>query len=484
MKVYRFMTVLTVAVLMIALVGMPSSRVLAGGSLVVTSVNEGSDATPGDGLCATATGSCTLRAAIEENNAFAGAGAISFSLPGAGVHVISITSGPLPAITETLSIDGTSQPNCSVPCIVISGASVPGPNSGFVLASSNNIIKGFIITSWGFDGIDIQGDGNVIQQNVIGFWPGNPALLPNAYGIEIRGSNNQIGGAGAAYRNIISGNTYNGIAISRSGGPSASNHIQGNYIGTNVPGTAAKPNGNSGIIIYPDSSFTIIGGNLPSLRNVISGNGWRGIDSGAPTTRILGNFIGTTSAGNVALGNSLGGIYIDGGSALVGGGGAANSNIIAFNGGSGVNLFGSTTSVNMRRNSIHSNAGLGIDLGNNGVTLNDALDPDIGANGYQNYPFISGAASATSTLTVRFQSKANQNYTLDFYSSPAGTCDPSAHGEGKRWLGNILVMTNGSGAWTGSVVTTYPFGTGQVITGTATDSTGKTSEFSVCRTAS
>jgi len=485
MKGFRFLTVLVAAVMMITLIGSPSSRVLAGGSLVVTSVNEGSDATPGDGLCATATGSCTLRAAMEESNAYAGASAISFNLPGVGVHSISITSGPLPVITETLTIDGASQPNCNVPCIVISGASLPGPgNSGFVLASNDNVIQGFIITSWSFDGIDIQGDGNIIQQNAIGFWPGNPAALPNAYGIEIRGSNNLIGGSGVAARNFISGNTYNGIAISRSGGPSASNRIQGNYIGTNKSGAGAKPNGNSGIIIYPDSSFTLIGGSLPSLRNVISGNGWRGIDSAAPSIRIQGNYIGTTAAGNAPLPNSLGGLYFDGGRAVVGGGVGANSNVIAFNGGTGVIVFGSTTHVNIRRNSIYSNAGMGIDLGNNGVTANDSQDPDAGPNGYQNYQFISGAASATSTLTVRFQSKISQTYKLDFYSSPAGTCDPSAHGEGKRWLGFTTMTTNATGAWTGSVITAFPFSAGQVITGTAPDSLGNTSEFSTCRVAS
>lgn len=484
MKVYRFLMVLVSVMMVIALTGIPSSRASAAAVFTVNVVNEGSDASPGDGVCATASGACTLRAAIEEANMLPGADTIHFNLPGGGIHSMSITSGPLPAIIEALTLDGTSQPNCSVPCIVISGASIAAPfSSGFALASNNSRVKGFIITSWNFDGISIIGDGNIVQRNAIGFWPGNPALLPNAYGVEIKGSNNLIGGSGPAARNVISGNTYNGIAISRSGGPSVLNRIQGNYIGTDMAGTAAIPNGNSGIIIYLNASSNVIGGGTAGERNVISGNAWRGIDTAGASTRILGNYIGTTSLGIVPLKNKLGGIMIDAGPALVGGT-AATSNIIAFNGGHGVIVNGAGTTAIIRRNSIFKNAGLGIDLGNNGVTLNDYQDPDIGPNGFQNYPFISGAASATSTLTVRLQSKINKTYRLDFFASPALTCDPSKRGEGRRWIGTTTVMTNASGGWTGSVVTSIPFAAGQVITGVATDAAGNTSEFSVCRVAS
>lgn len=94
MKHIRFLNMLVAILLALALIGFPSSQASARGALVVTMANEGSDANPGDGFCALKVGGCTLRAAIEEANARAGADNIIFSLPGAGIHSISITSGP------------------------------------------------------------------------------------------------------------------------------------------------------------------------------------------------------------------------------------------------------------------------------------------------------------------------------------------------------------------------------------------------------
>ena len=68
----------------------------------------------------------SYRMVFDETNAAGGVHTINFHLPGSGVHVMSITSGPLPVVTSPLILDGTSQPNCTVPCIVLSGAVVGG----------------------------------------------------------------------------------------------------------------------------------------------------------------------------------------------------------------------------------------------------------------------------------------------------------------------------------------------------------------------
>lgn len=79
-------------------------------AFVVNNSNDGVDATPGDGVCATALGTCTLRAAIQETNALSGADVITLS---AGTYTLSIAgrgeqiaaTGDLD-ITDSLTING------------------------------------------------------------------------------------------------------------------------------------------------------------------------------------------------------------------------------------------------------------------------------------------------------------------------------------------------------------------------------------------
>ncbi len=49
----------------------PADKALA--TFTVDSTGDAGDATPGDGICATAGGACTLRAAVQESNTQAGA---------------------------------------------------------------------------------------------------------------------------------------------------------------------------------------------------------------------------------------------------------------------------------------------------------------------------------------------------------------------------------------------------------------------------
>src|SRR5436309_2887718 len=74
-------------------------------TFTVDSVFDEVDAAPGDGHCATAGSKCTLRAAIEETNALAGADAIN--LP-AGTYLITIAgAGEDLAATGDLDITGS-----------------------------------------------------------------------------------------------------------------------------------------------------------------------------------------------------------------------------------------------------------------------------------------------------------------------------------------------------------------------------------------
>src|SRR5262245_25876067 len=84
------------------------AAILASGSgfaaeFVVDSTTDAVDSKPGDGVCATAAGVCTLRAAIQEANAHAGKDAIT--LP-AGSYLLAI-AGPGEDAAATGDLDIT-----------------------------------------------------------------------------------------------------------------------------------------------------------------------------------------------------------------------------------------------------------------------------------------------------------------------------------------------------------------------------------------
>jgi len=128
-------------------------------------------------------------------------------------------------------------------------------------------------------------------------------------------------------------------------------------------------------------------------------------------------------------------------------------------------------------NSIFNNDGLGIDLSTSGVTANDSGDSDSGPNDLQNFPELSSAESSSTGTTVRGTMSTTPGATLrlEFYASPAA--DPLGNGEGKKLLGAkkvTLVEGDAPLVFTTSKITKA----GWVVTATATNATGSTSEFS------
>ena len=196
---------------------------------------------------------------------------------------------------------------------------------------------------------------------------------------------------------------------------------------------------------------------------------------------IQGNFIGTTATGEAALANGNHGVSIGSSDGItIGGTQAGAANVIRNNGGAGVAVTGATARNNaIQANRISGNGGLGIDLGGTGVTPNDAGDGDTGANTLQNFPVISsvvvngGASTAQGTLN----SLANTTYRIELFSNAA--CDLIGNGEGETFLGATDVTTDGSGNASFSMNS----GAATIVTATATDPSGNTSEFSACRTA-
>ncbi len=151
-------------------------------------------------------------------------------------------------------------------------------------------------------------------------------------------------------RNVISGNSKQGVDISASTG----NTVEGNFIGANADGIAALPNGANGVLIENASSGNTVGGTAAGAGNLIAGNLGRGvwIDATSSSNVIQGNKVGTDTTGTVALGNGLApnfasGIRIEGANNTVGGTAAGAGNLVSANGAAGVRLTGTGATGNL-----------------------------------------------------------------------------------------------------------------------------------------
>lgn len=199
-------------------------------------------------------------------------------------------------------------------------------------ASGNHIVNNVISGSSNAGIAAMDAGGATIRGNKIGTDKTGTLAIPNQYGIGMENSaNNIIGGNEPAHRNIISGNSFTGVGFNGTG--STGNTITGNFIGTDVTGTLALPNDQGIILSY--AANTIIGGNDPSKRNIISGNTSAGIAMNGTGTRqniIKGNYIGTDTSGLLPLSNYAGIVMKSkSNSNTIGGTTPAERNIISAN---------------------------------------------------------------------------------------------------------------------------------------------------------
>jgi parallel beta-helix repeat protein len=507
-------------------------------------------------------GSGSLRQAILDANATAGADMIDFDISGMGVHTISLLS-PLPALTDDagVTIDGYTQPGSSpntlavgddaVLTIEIDGSAAGESAIGLVIQGLSATVRGLVINRFAFFGIKIaSGYGHQIGGCFLGTDPAGEIARGNRTGllIDLAGppaasttslpSVAIVGGLAPADRNLISGNV-NGLAAFAVG----NSLIQGNYIGTDATGRSALPNLGSGLSLVVTS--VTVGGMQPAAMNVISGNGGSGVllsfggenliannrvgtdasgTSALPNgvgiqlvleaardeivnnlvsgnkfngirifnsvgTHLYGNDVGTDHTGTAALGNGGRGVFIlaSSSSIVVG---ALSANVIAYNSGSGVSIgFDASDASNgvvVSGNSIHDNGGLGslgIDLADDGVTPNHDCGSGGGPNLLQNAPVLTSAASSGPATSIRgtLNSVPNSTYLLEFFSN--SLCDPSGYGEGARFLGSVQVTTDASCHASFQATLPVSVAPGSLITATARDAAGNTSEFSACRLA-
>ncbi len=215
---------------------------------------------------------------------------------------------------------------------------------------------------------------------------------------------------------------------------------------------------------------------------------------------LLGNFVGTDLSGTAGLGNLGDGIFVEVAStdntiennriAFNRGNGIAIPNVTGNPGDPGIR-------ISLLSNFIFSNDRLGIDLGQAGVTDNDDKDTDRGANELQNFPVLNATTlgppassdaapittAVTATISGTFNSRPNSTFNLQFFFG--SNCDSSGH----QFTGAIpiplqplkQVTTNSNGDATYSFSFEFPTGVSSgYVNSTATDVSGNTSEFSSC----
>ena len=487
------------------------------GAFVVTNVNDA--------------GSGSLRQAILDANVASPEcemQTITFAIPGSGIHTIQPLS-QLPPFNIQITLDGYSQTGSTantandgtnaVITIELDG-SLAGSSNGIVIGyaaplsglcgGNGSQIDGVVINRFALAGVEMSETlcpapyscgtiGAQVYGSFIGTDTTGKLARPNGTGVHM-GLNSGSGIVGEARvglggettpipltRNIISGNTGNGVVMESSAAaePSVAHTVRNNLIGVDATGKVALPNGGYGVFADAGSSSELI------QNNIIAGHSTDGVRIvGGSSISVTYNAIGV-GIGGVALGNAGDGIHVEGGARGVTTGFGYPSldglsvASIGYNGGAGL-YAQDEVSVDVTYGSFGGNAGLGIDLAPRGVNPNDTLDTDDGPNELLNAPVLQSAAYNASTfppttVTGTIDTAASVQNEIDFYVS--ASCDPSGHGEGEGFLGFVNVTTDASGH--AQFSQSFYAQTGLAITAltrrfSMTDSTLIVSEFSNC----
>ena len=372
---------------------------------------------------------------------------ISGSFNGNGIMLNMNTPANGPAIASNGNViqgnfigtnfDGTAAIGNKFSGIIFNGASnntIGGTQPGARNVISGNQSNGITMNIVYANNTAYGSNNNIVQGNLIGTNAAGTAAFPNNGGININGSsNNQIGGTTPEARNVISGNTNNGVNI------------------------------NLNFVPFGNSPTTVID---------------------ATGNTVQGNFIGVKADGTSALPNTVQGVNIGGSSNTIGGPAAGAGNVIAFNGSYGVVVFCPASAGNLIRkcgvgnsilgNSIHSNSIQGIVFGTNAGATPSTANANQAAP-VLNFSMSSGGnTSAHGTLL----STPGTEFRLEFFANDS--CDSSGTGEGQTFVGTTQVTTDASGNASFSTSSLTGSLTNKILTATATHPTNGTSRFSQC----
>jgi hypothetical protein len=416
--------------------------------LATFTVTSAADAGPG-----------TLRNAITQANAVAGADVINFSI-GAGPKTIALAS-PLPAVNQSVTINGNTQPGyTSDPFIQISGGGTVAGDG--LRLNGGGEVRSLVVN--GFD--DPLAAGIRVGANVSGFTLRDCFLGTNAFGtaavpnhigiaVDPGGSNINLGSATPGQANVISGNLSHGVVVATAAGTVRVTH---NRVGTTPDAASALGNGGVGVALYGDGGFV--------ESNVVGGNGSIGIYVEGDGNSVTANKVGTALDGTAPLPNNAdpglpgGGIVLAGADNVIGGAGPL-ANVVAHHPAAGVvvgfdDAPGAGNTV--RGNRFFANAGLPIDLvapGDpaSGITPNDPGDADAGPNNLQNHPLLTWARTGMfdgpgggvgGRLSGTLNATPNTAYTVDVYADDDGV-DAAGSAEAKFVVASTTVTTDAQG---------------------------------------
>ncbi|PID49416.1 MAG: hypothetical protein CR991_06640 [Proteobacteria bacterium] len=313
---------------------------------------------------------------------------------------------------------------------------------------------------------------NLIAANTKGLYLKGHASYPG--GVV---AHNRIGlphaGADASFANSEAGilvEHADGLRIGATTLPSAPYWTLPDTTYTYTPDAEANyilGNGGDGIVLHNDDG---ISGSV--IANQIESQSGNGISLEHATE-------GWTVAGNIVLNNQKHGLFLQNLAAN----NKITANTISGNTWSGISHSGTGTGNTYSKNSIYDNGTLGIDLGSNGVTVNDPGDGDSGPNHLLNFPETEPVSFGTNgTLTVTYSLDLDSSagdYRIEFFAND--TADSTGHGEGKYYIGYANINHLGGQENYKGVVQDVPYTLAKntLISATLTNVTeGSSSEFS------
>jgi CSLREA domain-containing protein len=290
-------------------------RVATGATFVVNSTVDAVDAVPGDGVCAAAGGDCTLRAAVEEANALAGAHVIT--LP-AGTYVLTIDVLSV-ALSKNITIDGAGQATTFV--------DGNGQHGVFAVSGGSLTLSGLTVQH----GLNSDG-GGILVTGVVGVYPNDyPGALTlsdmtitHNVSRSIANDSSSPGTGGGVSIHSGGSATMNRVAITGNRGDSgggihydaypcgtvaSSLSVTDSTIAQNVAATADGLSGEGGALVLFWSCSDVV--NTSVVRSTISGNS--AVQAGGILVGLLANagFWDTTISGNTATRGSGGAIMVD-----------------------------------------------------------------------------------------------------------------------------------------------------------------------------